>query len=107
MTGRKINYTTLPHRMQGAMQRWVENGILPGDFPTAVLCNDFMGAFGKADITNLAQMEAYARFLYNEAPQGCYGSPETVKEWISSGGMNKETNNEDVHMDDSTPVIRS
>lgn len=82
-----INYSLLPDHMQDGMRRYIENGIPPGSFQRAVLSNDLMEAFRRADDVNAYAMRAYAMFLHNEAPGGCYGSPEHVKDWIAQGGM--------------------
>lgn len=83
---RPINYSMLPAHMQEAMQLWIERGIDGGSFMTSVLCNDLMGAIGRADGTNINRLKDYAMFLYNEAPPGCYGSPEKVSAWAKRGG---------------------
>lgn len=38
------------------------------------------------DVNRLAMLD-YAMFLHNEAPCGCFGSPEHVKDWIAQGGL--------------------
>lgn len=83
-----INYSSLPCYMQDGMRLYVEHGILPGGFLTAVLSNDLMGALGKADDINLHALPAYGRFLYNNAPCGCYGSLQAVASWCKAGGLN-------------------
>lgn len=82
-----INYDSLPPHMQDGMRLYIENGIEPGSFLTAVLSNDLMKALGKADDVNLYALPAYGRFLYNNAPCGCYGSPKAVETWIKHGGL--------------------
>ncbi len=77
----------LPPHMRGAMQRYIERGIPPGSFLEAVLSNDLMGAYGKADDDNRAAMRDYAVFLYSYSPSGCHGSPSKVSNWISGGGL--------------------
>jgi flagellar capping protein FliD len=77
----------LPPHMRGAMQRYIENGIAPGDFLTAVLRNDLMGALGKADDENRHSLHSYGVYLYSYAPAGCYGSIERVNAWVSEGGL--------------------
>ncbi len=84
---REINYSRLPAHMQDGMRLYIENGIPPGSFQTAVLSNDLMGAFRRADDVNRLAMLDYATFLHNEAPCGCFGSPEHVKDWIAQGGL--------------------
>jgi len=68
-------------------------GIEPGSFLLAVLSNNLTEAFGRADYINQQSMKDYCSFLYNYAPRGCWGSKETVNEWIESGGL-KGNNNE-------------
>ncbi len=82
-----MNYHGLPEHMQGAARRYVKHGIRPGDFLTAVLCNDFKEAFALADSVNTACMKAWAMWIYNEAPSLCHGSPELVQAWIKRGGL--------------------
>lgn len=64
------------------MKLYIENGIEPGSFLTAVLENDLMEAFGRADDINRERLFDYCSFLYNEAPPACFGSKEKVKLWI-------------------------
>jgi hypothetical protein len=82
-----INYSNLPEHMQDGMRRYIEHGILPGSFLTAVLANNLMMAVGHADSINLTRLQNYLRFLYEEAPSSCYGSTKTVREWRESGGL--------------------
>lgn len=83
-----INYDGIPGYMEYALWLYIENGIIPGSFLTAVLSNNLMGALGKADEVNQRALHAYGRFLYNRAPCGCYGSPEAVAAWCKVGGLN-------------------
>lgn len=82
-----INYDRLPAHMREGAQRYIEKGIKGGSFMTAVFSNDFMGAYRCADDENIAAMRDWAMFLHNQAPRGCYGSPERVKDWIAQGGL--------------------
>ncbi len=84
---RNIKYEMLPDHMQGGMRRYVENGIQPGSFLTALLSNDFMEAARKADNVNLHNLYIYASFFHNELPEECYGSPAAVKSWSALGGL--------------------
>lgn len=84
------NYTfrgfVIPERMTPALERWIERGQLPGEFLQAVLRNDLREAVGRADPENLAALPAYVGYLYNEAPAGCYGSPEKMAAWAARFG---------------------
>lgn len=73
----------IPGHCRESMRLYVEHGVLPGSFLTAVLCNDFMEACGKADDVN-RHLWDYANFLYNYAPSNCFGSPEAVKAWVAA-----------------------
>lgn len=85
---RHVDYSELPAYMQGGMMRYMQLGIPPGDFLSAVLANQFLEAFIHADEDNTRHMKLYAAFLYNEAPYGSYGSVENFRSWIARGGMN-------------------
>ena len=87
---KKIDYGMLPYHMQEGMRNYIEHGILPGGFLTAVLENDLMGAISKADDFNKRRLHDYGMFLYNEVPASCFGSPEAVQKWIASFGKEQE-----------------
>lgn len=72
----------IPDHMVEGLDLWIEQGILPGSFLTAVLCNDLMDACGRADELNILNLPAYCAYLYNEAPSTCFGSPEKVRAWV-------------------------
>jgi len=76
--------------MQDAARDYVERHIEPGDFLSAVLSNDLMGAFGKADGTNLHSMHDWALWLYNDCPDRAWGSPEKFAAWIAEGQTARE-----------------
>lgn len=80
------NYSSLPEHMQDTARLYVERGIPGGSFFTAVVSNDFKGAFAKADDANTAAMREWAMWLYSEAPSICQGSMQKVADWIESGG---------------------
>lgn len=82
-----INYDQLPQHIRGSMRRYIESGIEPGGFLMAVLCNDLMGAMGKADDVNRERLWDICGFLYNEAPATCFGSIEAFLSWVDRGGM--------------------
>lgn len=73
----------VPPHMWGAVERYMVNRIAPGNFLTALLSNDLMEAFGRADDENTANMRNWVLFLYNYVPRGSYGSPEAVREWLA------------------------
>jgi hypothetical protein len=82
-----ISYELLPMHMREGFRLYIERGIPGGSFMNAVLSNDLMGAFGRADDINSAAMFNICCFIRNEAPMGCHGSAEQVHEWTKSGGL--------------------
>jgi len=82
LNGKPMDYSALPEHMQGAMKRYMEHGIEPGSFLMAILTNDLMGAFGRADHINRERIGDYCQWLYNNSPAGSHGSRESVNAWM-------------------------
>lgn len=74
----------IPERMMSGLVRYVEHGIIPGDFLQAVICNDLRRACACADDENFANLPAFVAWLYNEAPGACWGSHERMLAWADS-----------------------
>lgn len=74
----------MPDHMKDAMKNYLEHGISPGGFLTAVLCNDLKEAVGRADSTNLAALPNIVSYCYNEIPSTSWGSPEKFEAWLNS-----------------------
>jgi hypothetical protein len=83
-----IDYHELPEHMRFAAQMYIEHGQEPGDFLRAVLENNLVEAYGRADDTNTLYMREWASWLYNEAPLNCWGNKEKVDRWIDKRGFN-------------------
>lgn len=73
----------LPEHMREGMKNYLEHGIEPGSFLTAVLSNDLKRAVGAADHINLQYLTNIVSYCYNEIPAGSWGSPEMVQEWMA------------------------
>ncbi len=76
--GYTFRHYAIPERMAGGIMRWIQHGIMPGDFLAAVLRNDLRGACERADDENLANLPAFIGYFYNEGPASCWGSDEEV-----------------------------
>ena len=63
---------------QNALNAYAPFGHRLGDFLTAVVENDLFEAVGRADSYNLATLPQIVRFIWNEWPATCPGSPEKV-----------------------------
>ena len=72
----------IPQHLRGGMLRYLQDGIQPGHFLTAVLENNLMEAMARADEMSRAGLYSICQFLYNHAPMACYGTPETVRKWM-------------------------
>ena len=83
----EVNYSLLPEHIRGGAKRYIEEGILPGDFQRAVICNQLKECFTCADDINIAHMFDIVRFWYNEAPANCWGSIERMNLWHKKGGL--------------------
>jgi len=80
-----INYGRLPPHLQGGVKRYIEEGVPPGGFLTAVIENNLRLAVGHADSTSLAALPEIVQFFYNESPGDCWGTPEKRKLWMETG----------------------
>jgi len=81
-----LDYTKLPGCVEG-MKLYIEKGVEPGSFLTAVLLNDLVHSFAYADDDNIKVLKQYAEFLYWELPMSAWGSKEAVKLWIDHQGL--------------------
>ena len=82
------NYDILPEHCRNGMRMYIEQGIIPGSFLKAVICNDFVKSFQYADDTNVKRLHDYAKFLYWEAPAGSWGSEKRMYNWAKNKGGN-------------------
>jgi hypothetical protein len=79
----KMDEYGIPERMRGAIVRYVEQSMPPGDFLQAVINNNLREACGRADEENKTLLAAYVMWFYNWAPSKCWGYPGAVKAWCS------------------------
>lgn len=78
----------IPEYMHDAVERYIFDGIPPGDFLSSLLSNDLFLTYGYADDTNIRRVRDYIMLLYNDCPGSCWGSPEKFKNWCKEGGLN-------------------
>lgn len=79
----------IPHHMRPSVVMYLQHGIA-GDFLTAVLSNDFVHAWGRADSINSAAMRNWASWLYNECPNSAWGSQAKVEAWALARAKERE-----------------
>ncbi len=66
-------YEAIPEHLRGSILRYVEYGIQPGGFMTAVLNNDLYNATGRADKESLRVLPLIVRWFANRHPE-LYGT---------------------------------
>lgn len=71
----------VPEIQAGGLARYCLLGILPGQYLTAVLCNNLDGVVRFGDEQALAGLKQTYRFIYSHLPGGCSGSAEAVLDW--------------------------
>ena len=72
----------IPERMRSGITLYINNGIRPGRFLTAVICNNLKEAVMYADDENIRNLPAYVNFFYNHTPGDCWGSEEKMQIWL-------------------------
>lgn len=77
------DYDRAPEKFRGSLQRYIEQGIPPGGFLSAVICNDLKDACGRADHESRFMLFDLVSWLYNYAPSPCWGSPEKFKAYLT------------------------
>lgn len=81
-------YEDIPGYTREALQRYVDNKILPSGFLLAVLSNDLMGAVGRADVDNSMALVSICKFIHNRMPGNSWGSEDKVYEFIEDNFYN-------------------
>ncbi len=64
------------------INNYVTKGFAPGDFVYAVLSNNLMEAFGRADDDNRRALFYICDYVYNEVPARAWGSPDKIAAWL-------------------------
>ena len=77
----------IPEHMHESILWWIEAGephpTRLGSFMRAILTNDLVGSFMRADHINTLCMRGWAEFLYHYAPSKCRGSEEALLKWYA------------------------
>lgn len=93
-------YPLIPLPTLNAIYSYVNEGQDGGHFLDAVLTNDLLGAFNRADTDNRTALFETLRLLWNFAPADCWGTKEKVKIWCrgrQTTEKRKEKTNEELH----------
>jgi hypothetical protein len=73
------DYEAIPPHMRDAIMNYALHRKRPGDFLTAVICNDLRGAVFHADATNLRLLKTYLYWFYNRCPAFLVGKENFVR----------------------------
>lgn len=77
----------------GGLERYLNHGIAPGSFLTAVLCNDLSDAFGRADCVNSANLKNIVSYVYHHIPYSAWGSREKVEAFMRQASRREQMSN--------------
>jgi hypothetical protein len=73
----------VPQRTIDSLRRYIEDRIQPGGFLLAVLTNNLVASFMRADEGNCIALKDIVAWVYHQAPSTCWGSREAVHEWLN------------------------
>lgn len=79
-----LDSTLIEPRFKEAIDRYANEGKLPGGFLSAVLANNLTESFKRADAGALENLPHIIAYCYWEIPGVCWGSPEKVERWVNS-----------------------
>jgi len=74
----------VPEHLREGLVRYFSDGILPGSFMQAVLCNDLAQAVARADQASFIGLRHIVAFLEQCAPAPAWGSREAVLTWTTT-----------------------
>lgn len=83
----QAKYDRLPEHMKHGAKLYIEKGIAPGGFLTAVLENNLKEAVTRADDTNFECIYDWVMWVIWDIPALAHGSKDAVDNWIKQGGM--------------------
>lgn len=76
-----MEYERLPERLRVGVQRYIEDGYLPGDFLFAVITNNLLMAVGRADSDMIKVLPEITTWFYSYPPSPCWGSEKALENW--------------------------
>ncbi len=72
----------IPEGIMEEIRLYVEDGVKPGSFLSAIIQNDLSDACGRADDKNLHNLPAFVAYFWGETPACCWGSSEHMERWM-------------------------
>ena len=81
------SYQQLPVQLRRPVRDYIEFGVRPDNFLSAVIANNLREAVGLADSTITTEvLRTLCVWFYVEAPVMCQGSDERIQLWCAMGG---------------------
>jgi hypothetical protein len=77
----------IPDYMQEGLLAYIIDARSVGGFLQAVIANDLKAAVHRGDDINQRALHCYMKFLYNHAPNACFGHEGAAAYWKSKGGL--------------------
>lgn len=72
----------VPVHLRDGLRRYVDERVETGAFLRAVLENDLKEAVTRGDTDSMEGLTCVVGYLFNQAPESCWGSKEAVKKWL-------------------------
>lgn len=66
-------YSKIPDYMQDSILNYIVNGIRPGKFLEALICNNLFNTFAFADSVNIKLIDVYIKWFHNYCPGNLVG----------------------------------
>ncbi len=76
----------IPSHIKSAIDAWVLDATVPGNFTKAVLENDLHKAVLGADHESLAALKDIIYYVVNDVPSPAWGSKAAMTHWANVGG---------------------
>lgn len=80
---------TISPTMVEDIRTYIDHGVDPGNFLSAVICNNLKEAVGRADDADMAALPAFVAFFYNEAPSACWGSLDKMTKYMAAKAVKR------------------
>ena len=77
-----IDYDDFPQDFSEGLKRYIEHGIRPGSFLSAVLEGDLYEAVARGSDDSLRSIAELVKNITWHLPADCFGSKERVSEWL-------------------------
>jgi hypothetical protein len=78
-----LDFSQIPLHMVGSVKRYLNHGIKPGSFLTALFSNDLKEAMSRADDVNRIRLPDWYIFMYMQMPSDSQGSPRIMQDWLA------------------------